>query len=84
MGSGGNSRTANYILIAGLTVFILCGLFLLTAPLWGLVLGLDIHIRDHYFVVPLISIAIFISLVLGALSFLIVLVRREIRRKRSG
>jgi len=84
VGSDGNSRITNYILIGSLTVFILGGLFLLTAPLWGLSLGLDIHLRDHYFVVPLISTALFLSLLLAAAWLWIVLVRREIRRKRSG
>ena len=83
MGSDSNSRTTNYILIVSLTFFILGALVLLTAPLWGLLLGLDIHIRDHYFVIPLISTAIFLALVSAAVWFWIVLVRRETRRKRN-
>jgi uncharacterized membrane protein len=79
--SGVNSRIKNYILIASLSVFILVGLLLVSLPLWGVFLGLDIHFRDHYFVLPLISTALFLSLVAGAVWFLFVLIRREIRRK---
>jgi hypothetical protein len=76
------SRITNYILIASLTVFILIGLLLLSLPLWGVFLGLDIHFRDHYFVLPLISTALLLSLVAAAVWFLVVLTRREMRRKR--
>jgi hypothetical protein len=82
--SGVNSRITNYILIAGLTVFILVGLLLLSLPLWGVFLGLDIHFHDHYFVLPLISTALFLSLVAAAVWFLFVLIRRELSRKRTS
>ena len=84
VGSDGNSRVTNYILIAGVTVFILGTLLMLSLPVWGVFLGLDIHFNDHYFVLPLISTALFLSIVFAAPWFLIMLVRREIRRKRSA
>jgi len=86
VGSDGNSRTKNFIIITFLSLFILIALLLISAPLWGLWLGLglDIYVHDQYFVVPVASTLIFLLLVFAAVLFLIVLVRQEIRRKRLG
>lgn len=68
----------NYIGIAALVVFILGAAFLLSAA----TLGMDIHIRDHYFVLSLRIAVFFFLLLVAAIWFLILLIRRVTRQKR--
>jgi hypothetical protein len=84
IGTKGRPKLKNYILIAVLTVFLSGSLLLLSMPLWGVRFGLDIHFRSGYFVSPVASTAILLSLVFASAWFLILLIRAEIRRKRSG
>jgi hypothetical protein len=74
----------NTFLISILAVFILSALLLLSAPLWGAWLGLDIHIHDHFFVIPPASSLLFLLLTVAAISVLALLIRKEIRRNRSA
>ena len=45
-------------------------------------IGVDVHINDHYFVIPIVTTGFFLLVLLLPLWALVLLIRREMRRKR--
>ena len=70
-----------YIYAACLAAYVLC---VGAAPLVLSALGIDIHFHPHYFWIPAASTALALLILFAPACILILLIRREIRRKRQA
>ena len=69
----GNTQMKNYIGLAVVAAFV-AGAFLLFGSL-----GLDLHVHDHFVVVPISAFLFWLSIGIAVVWYLIRMVRRSIR-----